>query len=450
MLPSFRTYIAKENLFNPSETILLTVSGGVDSVVMCDLFHKAGFHFAIAHCNFQLRGSESNGDAAFVKNLAKKYKVEFHSIEFETSVYAKKNKLSTQVAARELRYEWFEKIRKKHRYHYIATAHHLDDSIETFFINLLRGAGVSGLHGILPKYNYIIRPMLFCGKTDIVNYAKKNKLTYREDSSNASDKYVRNKIRHQVIPVLKEINPQLENTINNNMMHLREVELIYKNEIEKQRKKIVTEEKDVVFISIKSLKKVPAPATFLFEFLKPYNFNESIVNEITSVLDGESGKRFFSPTHRLIKDREFLIVENKVQSLKIQSPKFESPKLKVKKNQKEIVIDKIKLTFSNKSSKLWTLDPKLSTSIAQLDFDKLEFPLQIRKWQQGDTFHPLGMKGQKKVSDFFIDKKFSVTQKENTWLLISNDKIAWIIGHRIDDRFKITDKTKTIYIAELV
>lgn len=443
MLHSFLTYITKEHLFKSAEKVLLTVSGGVDSVVMCDLFHKANLDFAIAHCNFQLRGTESNEDETFVKELANKYKVMFHTITFETESYAKKNKCSTQVAARELRYEWFEKIRKQYNYHYIATAHHLDDSIETFFINLLRGAGISGLHGILPKNNFIIRPMLFCSKTNIVNYAKENKLRYREDSSNASDKYVRNKIRHHVIPVLKEINPQLESTINNNISHLREVELIYKKEIERQQKKIVTQEKSNAIISIKLLNKLSTPVTYLYEFLKPFNFNETIVDEITTALNAESGKQFFSPTHRLVKDRGFLIIEGRKNK---RAEKI--TKLLIKKNKKEFVTDELKLKF-NTIKKTATFNLQLSSKTAQLDFDKLEFPLEIRKWQQGDSFYPLGMKGQKKLSDFFIDKKISVPQKENTSLLTSNGKIVWVIGHRIDERFKITEKTNTIYIAEL-
>jgi tRNA(Ile)-lysidine synthase len=449
MLPLFLAYIKKENLFKSNETVLLTVSGGVDSVVMCDVFYKAGLNFAIAHCNFKLRGAESNGDAAFVKELAIKYNVKFHSIAFDTEKYAKKNKLSTQVAARELRYEWFEKVRKKYNYHYIATAHHIDDSIETFFINLLRGTGISGLRGILPKQGSIIRPMLFCSKTDIETYAKKNKITYREDSSNASDKYVRNKIRNHIIPVLKEITPKVESIINNNMNHLREVELIYKNEIERQRKKIIKQEKDTIFISIKALKKLKAPTTCLFEFLKSYQFNTVIVNEIMNALDTTSGKQFYSPTHRVIKDREFLIIDSFKSKVKSEKLKVKSEKLFIEKNKKEIVIEELKLKFS-KISKPSTLNFEPKTNIAQLDFEKLEFPLEIRKWQRGDTFYPLGMKGQKKLSDFFIDRKFSVTQKENTWLLLSNNKIVWVIGHRIDERFKITEQTNSIYIAKLV
>ena len=298
MLQSFQSYIQKENLFLSSDKILLTVSGGIDSTLMCELFHKAKLNFGIAHCNFQLRAEESNGDEAFVGTLAEKYNVPFHTTTFTTSAYAKKNKLSIQFAARQLRYLWFEEIREHYKYNYIATAHHQDDSIETFFINLIRGTGISGLHGILPKHGNIIRPLLFTTKNKIETYSKKHKLKYREDSSNASDKYVRNKIRHHIIPVLKELNNSLENTINKSIQHIREVELIYKNDIENKRLKIVKQENNSVSISIKKLKKLQPLSTYLYEFLKPYNFNADTVREIISAIDGTSGKRFFSATHR--------------------------------------------------------------------------------------------------------------------------------------------------------
>ena len=233
MQKALLSFIQKEKLFNKTDKILLTVSGGIDSVVMCELFHKAGLKFGIAHCNFQLRAKESDADEFFVEELAEKYKVQFHSSAFDTSAFAKKNKQSIQVAARELRYQWFEEIRTQFDYKYIATAHHQDDSIETFFINLIRGTGISGLHGILPKQREIIRPLLFCTKNEIEIFSKKNKLKHREDRSNASDKYTRNKIRHKVIPVLKELNQNIENTIINDIERLKAVELIYKREIEK-------------------------------------------------------------------------------------------------------------------------------------------------------------------------------------------------------------------------
>ena len=476
MISALLNHIKKEKLFSSTEKVLLTVSGGIDSVLMCELFHKAGLKFGIAHCNFQLRAEESDDDETFVNTLAEKYNVPFHFIKFNTSVYAKKNKLSIQVAARDLRYQWFEDIRKEYKYNYIATAHHQDDSIETFFINLIRGTGISGLHGILPKHGSIIRPMLFTTKNEIESYVKKHKLKYREDSSNASDKYVRNKIRHQVTPVLKELNPGFENTFNKTINHLREVELIYKNDIETKRSKIVKQEKSNILISIKGLKKLQPITTYLFEFLKPYNYNESIVEEIVLALDGESGKQFFSNSYRLIKDREFLIIEQRKESQEIRSKKQElrrksqesgikNQELRNKKpdpgldtkdseigvliNQKAIDLDNLKLSFKSEDISLGTEIQK-SSSIAYLDLEKLEFPLKIRKWQKGDVFYPFGMKGKKKLSDFFIDKKLPLNQKENTWLLTSKGKIAWVIGQRIDNRFKITEKTRKIYIVKLI
>jgi len=445
MLKSLTTYIQKEKLFSSSEKILLTVSGGMDSALMCELFHKAKLKFGIAHCNFQLRRKESDEDALFVEALAEKHNVPFHSIKFKTTAFAKKNKLSIQVAARELRYQWFEEIRNQYNYNYIATAHHLDDSIETFFINLIRGTGIAGLHGILPKQGNIIRPLLFTTKKEIEAYTKKHKLNYREDSSNASDKYVRNKIRHHILPVLKELNTSFESSINKSIQHLREVELIYKNDVESKRIKIVKQESNNFFISIPALKKLKPFPTYLYEFLKPFNFNASTVEEISTALDGESGKQFFSTTHRLIKDRKLLIVE----SLELGIKSKNGSKFQIKKNQKNFNGNRLELHFNSEPR---TINYKLKTqnSLAVLDFDTLNFPLEIRKWQIGDTFYPLGMKGKKKLSDFFIDKKLSIAQKENTWLLTSAGNIAWVIGQRIDDRFKITDKTRKIYFVELV
>jgi tRNA(Ile)-lysidine synthase len=460
MLDSFLSYIQKEKLFQSTEKILLTVSGGVDSIAMCELFNKAKINFAIAHCNFQLRDKESDGDELFVQQLAKKYNVSFFCKRFNTATYANKKKISIQMAARELRYEWFEEIRKNGKINYIATAHHQDDSIETFFTNIVRGTGISGLHGILQKQGNIIRPLLFTNKIEIEQFVKENKLKYREDSSNASDKYMRNKIRHHIIPVLKELNPSLESSINNGIEHLRDVEIIYKNDIESKRSKIVKKEKDTIVISIKHLQKLNPLSTYLYEFLKPYGFNSSITHEIIDALDGESGKQFFSSTHRLIKDREFLIIlkriKNRESRQKIQDTRHKTQDARkaaqvtknvVKKAMKEILLDTIKLKFS--IVKYQSEIPKAS-SIACLDFDKLEFPLELRKWQHGDIFYPLGLKGKKKMSDYFIDKKVSLNQKENTWLLTSNGNIVWVIGQRLDERFKVTDKTLKIYFVELV
>jgi tRNA(Ile)-lysidine synthase len=495
VLQPFLNLIQKEKLFDSTEKVLLTVSGGIDSIAMCELFHKAKLKFGIAHCNFQLRAKESDADEAFVEALSEKYNVSFHSIKFNTSAFAKKNKLSIQVAARQLRYQWFEEIREQYAYNYIATAHHQNDSIETFFINLIRGTGISGLHGILPKQGNIIRPLLFATKTEIESFTTKHKLNYREDSSNASDKYLRNKIRHHLIPLLNEFNPSAENAINKSIEHLREVEHIYKNVIEQKRKKIVITKNNSISISIKSLKKLQPINAYLYEFLKPFDFNSATAEEISIALNGESGKQFFSPTHRLIKDREFLIIKQvkSTQDATIHKHQEASGQMlfSISKKQTQIDTADLKLTFKSKilnsnsqipnpksqilnsnsqilnpksqipnpksqilNSNSQILNPKSQIpnpkSSAFLDFDKLEFPLEIRKWRPGDIFYPLGMKGKKKLSDFLINNKVSLLQKENTWLLASAGQIAWVIGMRIDDRFKITPKTKRIYLVELI
>jgi tRNA(Ile)-lysidine synthase len=434
-------YIQRENLFKPKEKILLAVSGGVDSVVLCDLFHAAGMSVGIAHCNFNLRAAESDGDEQFVKELAANYKTSFHHIRFDTDAYAKKNKVSIQVAARELRYEWFEKIRTHYNYNYIATAHHQGDVIETFFINLIRGTGISGLRSIVPKQGNIIRPLLFATKKSILAYAEKNKITYREDSSNASDKYLRNKIRHHLLPVLNELSPVAETAIVHSIEKLREAEFIYKKAIEDVHSKLCIERGNTICMAIPELKKLNPVATYLYELLKPYGFNAASANDIINVLSGESGKQFLSSTHRLIKDRDFLIIEP----------------LTTAETGEEYLIEKDQVEFKIPGSELnlyfqfTTPEYPISNAISTtaIDLAKLNFPLTIRKWKVADVFHPLGMKGKKKLSDFFIDKKLSLIEKENTWLLCSDETIVWVIGMRLDDRFKVNENTKKMVVIEL-
>lgn len=442
MFESFLKYIKEQKLIDPSDKILLAVSGGVDSVVLCKLLHQAKIKFAIAHCNFTLRGEESDVDELFVEELAELYNVAFHSISFDTNSFAKKNKLSVQVAARELRYKWFEEIKTQFNFTLIATAHHQHDSIETFFINLLRGSGIRGLHGILPKQGDIIRPLLFANKVEIETFAKKNKLKFRRDSSNETDKYLRNKIRHKLIPLLSTINPSANKNIADTIENLREVETIYLKSIEKKRLKIVEEKNGLVKINIKELQKLKSLSAYLFEYLYPLGFNSKIIDDILESLNSESGKQFFSGTHRLIKDRKYLIISTNDKII-------DSKNINISVSQKEIKVGSNKIVFK-KMVHSKKVDLKASKDIAQVDFEKLKFPLQLRKWEHGDTFHPIGMKGKKKLSDFFIDQKFSLIEKENTMVLISDNTIVWVVGHRIDDRFKITDKTKQIYFANLL
>ena len=440
MFELFTAFIKKEKLFLPNEKILLAVSGGIDSMVMCHLFHQAGFNFDLAHCNYQLRGNESNKDEDFVETMALKYKVQLYSIRFDTAPFAETQDMSIQMAARELRYNWFEEIRNSYHYNFIATAHHQDDSIETFFINLIRGTGITGLHGILPKQGNIIRPLLFANKTNIIDFAEKSQLKFREDSSNASDKYLRNKIRHHIIPTLKEVNPSIENTLMNTIERLKDAETIVKTQVGKLRKEMVKQVGDTDTISIPELQILNPLSTYLFELLKPYQFNSSTSEEIKNALNGESGKVFYSKTHQVLKDRTLLIISKK----KTDESTKQSQNQETKKKAKGLELVKLE-------SKILPANMEIpqSPNLAALDYDKLTFPLTTRKWKEGDSFYPLGMKGKKKLSDFFIDNKLSLNQKENTWLLTSADNIVWVIGMRIDNRFKVTDKTKKIYLVEL-
>ena len=442
MLKRFNKYIENEKLFNKNDKILLTVSGGVDSVVMLDLFIKSRLSFGIAHCNFNLRGKESDLDKKFVKQLEKKNNIEIHTVSFKTEEYAKSNGISIEMAARDLRYEWFEKIRQNFGYSYVATAHHKNDVIETFILNISRGTGIKGLCGIQPKVNKIIRPVLFAFRKEIEEYCTTNNLQYREDASNATLKYKRNIIRHKILPELKNLNPNINNTIIDDIEIFNDVEKIYRSSIEEKKLKILTKENDKILINIKELKKLNPLKTYLYEFLKPYNFQSQNITDIIKSLDSISGKQFYSSSHYLIKDRNFLIIsgigfnddKNKNFTIDKETTNVTSPiALNIKIADNDSVID---------------LSELKNKKFAFLDFDLLKFPLVIRKWKPGDYFYPIGMKKRKKLSDFFIDNKFSIVDKNNTWLLCSGDDIIWAIGKRIDNRFKMADKTQKLFVIE--
>lgn len=437
MVEAFKKFVIKNALLEKGDKTLITVSGGRDSVVLCELFYKAQFPFAIAHCNFQLRGKEANDDEIFAKKLAAKYKTDFFSKRFETKAYCEKNKLSVQQAARVLRYEWFEEIRKKNDFDFIATAHHKDDELETFFINLIRGTGIAGLHGILPKRGKIIRPLLFANRAEIDAFVKKNKLQFREDSSNASDKYLRNKIRHKILPLFEEVNPSFRNTLTEEIARLSEVEKVYNHFIDVNKKQILSNN----VISVSALKKSAFASILLYEILKNYQFNSEVAEEVFASLDSESGKQFFSPTHRLVKDRKRLII-TKSNSVKVKG--VFSVSQKEKRLIKPLITELSKVENSDNF-----IIPN-DTKIACLDFEKLKFPLTLRKWRQGDFFYPLGMKKKKKISDFFTDIKLSIPEKENAWLLCSDGDIVYVLGKRIDERYKVGKETKTIYLVRCI
>jgi len=443
MLGQFKHYVTGYRLFAPGEPILLAISGGVDSMVMAELFHRAGFNFAIAHCNFGLRGAESNQDEQFVASIAETYGVRFFVRHFKTREYAGFNKVSVQMAARTLRYEWFDELIQTEGYKAVATAHHLDDQIETFFINVLRGTGISGLHGILPNRSRIVHPMMFAYRRQIEEFAGDEAIAFREDSSNRSSKYVRNKIRHDLVPLLGEINPEFRKTITSTIDRMRETELLLNNHIELIREQVENLNDGMVSFKIPELLKLNPREVYLFELLHPYNFNRSVTDEIVVALEEISGKQFFSPTHRAVKDRDLLLITELGPAGSIPAG--------------EILIEEIdpdtrkpiQLKFSNLEN-FPRLDISKSGNIAMLDASKLNWPLRLRKWKEGDAFVPYGMSNYKKLSDFFIDNKFSIIEKENVWLLISGNEIVWLIGHRIGNAFRITADTKTILRIELV
>lgn len=441
MLQDFLDFQQREQLFGKEEKILLTLSGGIDSMVMCKLFIDSKLKFSIAHCNFHLRNSESDGDELFLKNFAKEKGIEIFTKHFDTQTYSESNKISIQMAARELRYNWFEEIRDKHNFAYIATGHHLDDQTETFFINIIRGTGIAGMHGILPKKDKVIRPLLFCNRKEIEHFARQNNIQYREDSSNASDKYMRNYIRHHILGEFHHLNKDFSNTLDKSIRRLRNVETVFKDTVYNTIHSMLDLQGEKIIIDVEELKKVPNLETYLYEFLGLYNFNESQIQDLIRALDeNNSGTQFYSSSHRIIKDR-----------LKIILVPFDND------THPEVEVFEIQSSFKEIQSPLHLKftqlenngDIEKSVEVGLFDFNKLSFPLHIRRWKEGDYFYPLGMTNKKKLSDFFIDNKISVYDKEDSWLLCSGNDIVWVIGHRIDDRYKLTDQTSHVYRIEL-
>lgn len=443
MLELMQDYIERHQLFEPGEPLLLAVSGGIDSMVMAELFHRGGYNFSIAHCNFGLRGSESNQDEAFVASMAATYNVKFFVKNFKTREYAGFNKISVQMAARTLRYEWFEELLHTEGFVSIATAHHLDDQIETFFINVLRGTGISGLHGILPVRMNIIHPMMFAFRRQLEEFASDEAIAFREDSSNRTTKYVRNKIRHDLIPILGEINPDFRQTITATIERMRETEVLLRKHIQELASRIVQYKEGLVTLNIEALRKLDLPDLYLYELLQPFNFKRSVCIEIAQSLDEISGKQFFSGTHRLIKDREELIITETGQNdnNSIAEHFIDEHTLEVTKPVR-LKISHLQNSDDLKFSK--------SGSVALLDAAKLKYPLRLRKWKEGDSFIPYGMTHSKKLSDYFIDNKFSIVEKENAWLLLSGNTIVWLVGHRITNPFRITNDTTNILKIELL
>lgn len=435
MIATFEHFILLNQLFSKRQKVLLGVSGGIDSVVMCHLFKQSGYKFGIAHCNFSLRGEESDGDAVFVKQLAEELDCPYYEKIINTGLHSKRRKQSIQVVARDLRYEWFEKLRQEEKYDRVATAHHLNDSVETVFYNMTKGCGIRGLHGILPKRDRIIRPLLFTYKNDILAFAQANGIAYRNDSSNELDKYSRNKIRNQVLPILKEINPSVDKTLAGNIQRFQEVESIYDWSIKYWKSRLFKSARGGYQVDTTKFDKVPSIKTILYEILKQFEFNADQVAQMLNVQ--ESGRQFYSPTYRLLVDRELWYITE------LEQPEYV-----------ELMVDEFtewvdlpdggRIHFKILESRD---DIHFGNNTHQGFFDekKLNFPLRLRKWQRGDIFKPFGMEGHtKKLSDFFTERKMNSFDKENIWLMESENKIAWIVGLRSDNHFRLTAYSKKV------
>jgi len=440
MLKEFRDYIGENRMLEKDSRILLAVSGGIDSMVMAELFVKAGYMTGIAHCNFCLRGNDSDLDEDLVKEFAASANIPFYSIRFNTYEYAEKNKISVQMAARDLRYSWFEKIMLQNSFDYIAVAHNHNDNIETLLINLARGTGITGLAGMRPVNGRIIRPLLFATRTEIEKYCKKNRITYREDRSNAETKYTRNRIRHLVIPELKNINPAIERTLSETLTKLRETDDLLSSFIRGIRDSISVADEDKVTFDLVQLNNYLHEKTVLFELFRPFGLSGSQTGDLTDVISGKTGGQLFTSSHRILKNRNKLIVS---PSVKVSESVYNISRYEDMKDNPVIAsTELIEITDS-------FVIPDEKT-IACFDESEIEYPLMIRKWKNGDFFYPLGMKSRKKISDFLINNKKSLIEKDNIMDLESAGKIAWVIGERIDNRFRIKPATKRALIIKSI
>jgi len=431
MFKTFKSHIENQLPFLKEKKLLIAISGGLDSVVLTHLCYKLGLNISLAHCNFNLRGKESDSDETFVLELAMQLNLEVFTQSFETSIYAETNKTSIQVAARELRYTWFKDLSKELGYDYILTAHHADDTLETFLINLTRATGLEGLTGIPELNNTIVRPLLPYSRETIKHFAKTNSYTWREDSSNASTKYLRNKLRHEVIPLLKEINPKLLNGFQSTLQHLQDAADIIKDSVNDVSERAIAEEtKTTITYNISVFKVLKNPKAYLYHIFKAYGF--TAYNDVYNLLEAQSGKQVFSKTHRLIKNRETLIltvIENEADKSILISKENREVKIPIG----TIIFEEINKEFKSKKNELY------------VDADLIQFPLEIRSWKDGELFYPMGMQGKKKLSKFFKDEKFSLLDKEKCLLLYSNNEVVWIINYRGDNRYRVTEKTNRIF-----
>ena len=442
MLEKVKEYIHKENLIKDNTKVIVGLSGGMDSMVLLDVLMLLGYRCMAAHCNFHLRGDESNRDETFVKKWCKSIDIPYTSINFDTNQYAADRKISIEMAARELRYNWFETLRKHYQADYIAVAHHKDDSVETVLLNLIRGTGIKGLTGISSKNGYVVRPLLCISRSEIENYISERDIPYVTDSTNSEDLYLRNSLRLNVIPLLETLNPSVKDTIYRTSKNVTEAEKVYSESVQKSIKKVFNNNK----ININELRQTASPRSVLFELLTPYNFTPSTIEDISECMDSISGKIFFSDSnfdfekkkYRLIKDRSSFLLD-------VVNDTYNDNETYLI----EEVTTELKFPVNFKIREIISPDDIVyDSSFLYIDDDKIKYPLVLRRWKSGDWFIPFGMKGKKKLSDYFTDRKFSLKDKEDAWLLAAGDDIVWIVGERNDNRFKVTENTKKIISIE--
>lgn len=434
MIQTVQSYIKREKLLQPGNKVILGLSGGMDSMVLLDVLTRLGYRCVAAHCNFHLRGSESDRDAHFVKEWCEQGNIPLVTVDFDTIHHAEKQKISIEMAARELRYEWFETVRQEQGADAIAVAHHRDDSVETILLNLIRGTGIKGMTGIVPKNQRVVRPLLCVSRADVEAYMAEQLLPYVTDSTNKEDLYVRNMIRLKIIPQLEAINPKVKEAIHRTSRNLAEVEKIYNQSMQEISGKVFHNHR----IDIARLQETASPQAILFELLSPLGFTPSDIQDIHGSMDGESGRVFCAGPYRLIKDRGFFILDEPDDVSNDQQT------YRIGEGTNEIRFPvNLSLHVVNAPVSL-----RKAPQLLYMDADKVVYPLTLRRWQTGDWFIPFGMKGRKKLSDYFTDKKFSLKEKEEAWVLLSGDRIAWVVGERSDDRFRVTEKTKRVLVVE--
>ena len=441
MLEQFQAYINRYNLLANGDRLILALSGGIDSMVLADLLLKTKVDFVVAHCNFHLRGEESDGDEQFVREYAVRNGIQCYVKHFETEQYAAEQGVSIEMAARDLRYAWFEELRQQLNYDKIAVAHHADDQAETFFINLLRGAGLRGLKGMQPKNGVIIRPLLWASREQIHQYAIENQIQWREDHTNAESVYLRNKIRNQLLPVFDELQPEARQGLYKSLEHLSSENELYRGLLKEKLTQIIKQENDVQSFPVFNSQFSIFNFQLIFEWLRNYGFNTDQCQFIFDAMQTGIGNKYYSPTHQLV------IGRNELQLSEIKT--VEDNEIQIEVGQEELALP-IHLCFSRfEKSSDFAIDK--SPDVALLDASQIQFPLTLRHWKHGDRFHPLGMNGSKLLSDFFVDQKFTEAQKRNVFFLVSADgEILWVVGHRIDDRYKVTAETKTVFRCERI